>query len=424
MRKKLSGIVILGLILALLAGCNSSGGSKNSQKSDAKPEKLTLICTTDDVALFEHVGKQFEETYGIKVELISQAYDNTHQKIATSFSGKADVDLVYVDTPWPAEFASLGITIGLDDYMTEEFKSNIIDVTLEQMVCDGQTQAIPYCNNGKWMFYNKKALEAGGYTQPPKTWDELKAMSNDLMEKGIVKYGIAWAGKQAEGLICDMTTMLYAFGGSWLDDSGKMAFNSDAGAAGLSVMADSIKEGWADPASATYGDRENLDPFMAGDVAFVMNWSFAWGLANDVNASKIAGDVGVCLIPGNGTVESASVTGGGGLGIMSTSKYPDYAWKYIEMVASEETQKFALENNATLPTLKSLYENKELKEKYEFLELMYPQYAYAHFRPQLAGYSEWSNTLQPKISAVLVGEMDAKAALDEAAAATARFEKQ
>ena len=92
MRKKLSMIVVLGLIMALLAGCGNSGGSKNSQKSDAKPEKLTLICTTDDVALFEHVGKQFEEKYGIKLEIISQAYDNTHQKIATSFSGKGDVD--------------------------------------------------------------------------------------------------------------------------------------------------------------------------------------------------------------------------------------------------------------------------------------------------------------------------------------------
>lgn len=422
MRKKLSMIVVLGLIMALLAGCGNSGGSKNSQKSDAKPEKLTLICTTDDVAIFEHVGKQFEEKYGIKLEIISQAYDNTHQKIATSFSGKGDVDLVYVDTPWPAEFGSLGITIGLDDYMTEEFKSNIIDVTLEQMVYDGKTQAIPFCNNGKWMFYNKKVLEAGGYNEPPKTWDELEAMSKDLMEKGIVKYGIAWAGKQAEGLICDMTTMLYAFGGAWLDDNGKMAFNSDAGVAGLSVMADSIRDGWADPASATYGDRENLDPFMAGDVAFVMNWSFAWGLTNDANESKIAGDVGVCLIPGNGTVTSASVTGGGGLGIMSTSKAPDYAWKYIEMVTSEDTQTFALENNATLPTLKSLYENEELKAKFEFLELMYPQYAYAHFRPMLPEYSEWSNMVQPKISAALVGDMDAKTALDEAAAATAKFE--
>lgn len=423
MKKKLNIIIVLGLVITLLAGCGGSGGSKNGQKTDEKPEKLSLICTTDDVAMFEHVGKAFEEKYGIKLELISQAYDNTHQKIATSFSGKADVDLVYVDTPWPAEFGSLGITIGLDEYMTEEFKNSFVDVTLEQMVYDGKTQAIPYCNNGKWMFYNKKALAAGGYTEPPKTWEELEAMSKDLMDKGVVKYGIAWAGKQAEGLICDMTTMLYAFGGQWMDDNGQMTFNSEAGVQGLSVMADSIRDGWADPASSTYGDRENLDPFMAGDVAFVMNWSFAWNLTNDVNESKIAGDVGICLIPGNGTVESASVTGGGGLGIMSTSKYPDYAWKFIELLASQETQVFALENNATLPTLKSIYEDKELGEKYEFLGLMYPQYAYAHFRPMLPQYSEWSNNVQPRISAALVGETDAKAALDEAMAASEKFTK-
>lgn len=438
MKKSKIGCLCIISLSCLLAACQgapknessdlqeSKNGQQNGSVSDNgtdKPDKITIISTTDDVALFEHVGGQYEEKYGIAVEVISQAYDNTHQKIATSFSGRTDADLVYVDVPWAAEFGDLGITMDLNSYMTEEFKASFVDATLEQLVYDGKTQAIPFANNGKWMSYNKKILEEGGYENPPATWDELESMSKDLMEQGLVKYGIAWAGKQAEGLICDMTTMLYAFGGQWMDDQGKMVFNSPEGVQGLSVMTDSIKEGWADSASLSYGDRENLDPFMAGDVAFVMNWSFAWELANDPDESEIAGDVGICLVPGNGTVTSAAVTGGGGIGIISTSDSPEYAWKFIEMLVSPDNQKFALENNGTLPTLKALYEDPQLLEKYGYLELMYPQYEYSQFRPQLADYSEWSTMLQPKISAALLGDLSPEEALDQAAEESLKFTK-
>lgn len=435
--KKTAKFLCLVMSIGLLAGCGGADNgapagtpdSDNSTKENQvqnpeetdKPEKITIISTTDDVILFEHVGEQFKEKYGVSVEIVSQAYDNTHQKIATSFSGKTDADLIYVDVPWAAEFASLGITIDLDSYMTEEYKDQFIDAALSQLVCDGRTQAIPFANNGKWMFYNKKLLAEGGYTEAPKTWEELKAMSQDLIDKGIVKYGIAWAGKQAEGLICDMTTMLYSFGGSWKDDQGNMAFNSPEGVASLQFMVDSLKEGWADPSSLAYGDREVLDPFMAGDIAFVMNWSFAWGLANSPEESQIAGDVDIALMPGCETTRSAAVTGGGGLGIISTSDAPDYAWKYIELLTSEENQIFALDNNGTLPTVKSLYQNEELLQKYEYLGLMYPQYEYSQFRPQIAQYSQWSNLLQGKISEVLAGEADAQEAMDAVAADSAQF---
>ena len=79
---------------------------------------------------------------------------------------------------------------------------------------------------------------------------------------------------------------------------------------------------------------------VAGDVAFVMNWSFAWELANDPDESEIAG-MWICLVPGNGTVTSAAVTGGG-IGIISTSDSPEYAWKFIEMPVSPDNQKFVL----------------------------------------------------------------------------------
>lgn len=107
------------------------------------------------------------------------------------------------------------------------------------------------------------------------------------------------------------------------DDNGNWVFNNENGVAGLKLMVDSIQNGNADPGSINYTDREVLNPFMAGDIPFVLNWAFAYALANDPAESTIAGNVGIGLVPSNSDgVVSSPVTGGGGFAIASTSEHP------------------------------------------------------------------------------------------------------
>jgi len=387
-------------------------GQDTRTKQD-KPEKITIISTTDDVAYFEYVGKRFTELYDIDVEIINQSYDDTKTKITTSVTS-GNMDIAYLDVVWPAEFAKNGMIISLDGYYTDEIKSNMLQGSLDQMSVNGSLYGLPFCNNGMFMFYNKTMLEQAGFDNPPETWDELMDMSRTMQEKGFCKYGIAWPGLQAEGSICNMTTMLYSFGGAWTDDSGNFTFNSDAGVAAAAFMRDSITDGWADPSSVSYSDRDILDAFLAGDTAFVTNWSYALGVANDPAQSKVAGQVDVCLVPGANGIRSAFVTGGGGLGILSTSKYPDYAWKYLELLAQHDVQAYACENYGIMPTLKSVFEDKDLQEQYEYLRLMYPQFAYPSSRPAVPNYSKWSNIVQVSLSSIIVGDADAKTGLDQA----------
>lgn len=404
---KKNQLISLLLALVMLLGMGTAVAEEN------KPESLTVICTTDDVAYFEYAGSLFKEQTGVEIKLVSQSYDDTKTKVSTSVAGGV-ADIAYVDVVWPAEFASMGILLPLDSYITDETIADVIPATIDQLRFEGGTYGVPFSNNGKWMFYNKKILADGGYDAPPATWEELKAVSIDLQAKGLSKYGIAWAGVQAEGLLCDMTTMLSSFGGAWTDAEGNMTFNSDAGVAALDFMRQSIVDGWADPASTAYTDRDALDPFLAGDTPFVMNWSFAWALSNDASQSQVAGDVGVMLIPGTEGTMSGGVTGGGGLGVLSCTKYPEYAWKFLELCLSRDVQLNGLENCGTMPCLTSLFEDPEMQAKYDYLAMFYPQFEYAKPRPAVARYSEWSNVLQQAISSVLIGDTDAKIALDAA----------
>lgn len=139
-----------------------------------------------------------------------------------------------------------------------------------------------------------------------------------------------------------------------------------------------------------------------------------YGYANNPENSTVAGNVDVCLMPGTDKAESASVTGGGGFGVLSTSKYPEYAYKYIELFTSEDIQKYAYENYNVLPTIDALYKDENLVAEHEELAKFYPQFATAHPRPQLADYSEWSNTVQPLFSAALSGSTSIEDALNQA----------
>ena len=64
----------IALIAAGAAGCGSGGETAGDTGEDAgsestegeKPDKITLISTTDDVGYFEYIGEQYTEKTGVE----------------------------------------------------------------------------------------------------------------------------------------------------------------------------------------------------------------------------------------------------------------------------------------------------------------------------------------------------------------------
>ena len=99
--KRLIAAVLCMTMVAAITGCgnseNESDGVSKTETGD-KPESINVICTTDEEGLYEYVGEKYEEMYGIKVNLICQSYDNTHEKITTTWTGGGDADVCYVQS--------------------------------------------------------------------------------------------------------------------------------------------------------------------------------------------------------------------------------------------------------------------------------------------------------------------------------------
>ncbi len=421
MKKRIVSIVLTVIfIMGMLPACGSTKdaqGEENGKASDEKPEKMVILMSSEGTAPMEHAVKTFEEETGIKIELISEAYDNMHNKIMTMVAGGSQLDIISLDTVWPAEFADSDLILPLDDYIEDDFSEQFVDIAWEQLRFDGKQYGIPTGNDAKWLFYNKEKLKKAGYEEPPKTWEELGEMSQKMVKEGIVKYGMALGASQAEGLTCDFTAMLYGFGGQYRENdaeaSGAWQLNSDYAAACMTWLKESMENHVIDPASTTYTDRNVMNTFMAGDVAFVTGWSSYWTTTNSEEESAIAGKVGMTMLPGSEDAVSGSVAGGGGFAVARTTASEKYAVDFLKLLCEEEVQKDFLQGVSQMPTLKALYEEEELTEKFPILDMAFPQYEYAHFRPILVQYQEWSTMLQESIHKVLANGEEPRAVLEE-----------
>jgi multiple sugar transport system substrate-binding protein len=129
----------------------------------------------------------------------------------------------------------------------------------------------------------------------------------------------------------------------------------------------------------------------------------------------VAGHVGIEPAPGvKGKSEVSAVNGSMGLGITSTSKHPDEAWKYIVYMTSQPVQnEYA---KLSLPIWASSYDDPAVTQGQEELVSAAKTALGAMFpRPTTPHYQELSTALQVGIQQALLGMAEPKDALETAA---------
>jgi multiple sugar transport system substrate-binding protein len=355
----------------------------------------------------------------IKVNVEFVPYEGLRDKTLLSQGAGGGYDVVLFDVIWPAEYAENKVLVDVTDRITPDMKSAIMPGAWTTVDYKDHAYGMPWILDTKYLFYNTEMLEKAGIAAPPKTWDELISQAKTIKEKGIVEYPIVWSWAQAEAVICDYTMLLASYGGSFLTDDGKPAFQSGGGVQALDYMVKSVEEGVTNPNSKEYVEEDVRRVFSSGQAAFALNWTYMYNSANTPGGeTKIAGKVGVVPGPGvSGKLDASAVNGSMGLGITTASKHPDEAWKYILAMTSPETQsKYA---QLSLPIWSAWYDHPNVDKSQEpliaaakvGLAAMYP-------RPTTPKYQELSTAIQQAIQSALLKSATPEAALKDAAAAS------
>jgi multiple sugar transport system substrate-binding protein len=358
---------------------------------------------------------------GITVQYIELPTPNNstevHTYLVNSLNAKnGEPDVFTQDCIWIPEFGGAGLALALDDFITDDDKAEYYPGLIENCTWDGKTVAWPWFVDGGFLYYRADLLDKHELA-PPQSWDELVAAAQEIVanEGNPELQGFLWQAKQAEVLVCDWVEFLGSAGGSTLDGL-EVTINNEAGNQALQFMHDLIYDVKITPeAVLTYDEEPSRIPFTSGNGVFLRNWSYVYNLAQDPEQSSVVDQVQFQPLPHFPDGKSTACLGGYQFGLNASSKHPEEAFKLMQFLSSEESQKrYALEI-AVAPTRPAVYEDPELQEKNPFLVGLKEVFVGSTARPIHPGYPQMSLAIQSGLSGALANQMEVQEALDDIA---------
>jgi multiple sugar transport system substrate-binding protein len=398
---KMSGAGLAGAALLGTAGCGGGGGSSgNLVFTMGRDTSQTLGPMVDD---FNKQNKgNFKVTYREMPTDSGQYFD----KLQTEFqAGQSDIDVIGGDIIWAAQFAANQWVVDLSDRFPKSDQSKYLPAPIEGLTYDGKIWAVPWFTDAGMLFYRKDLLEKSGYSEPPKTWDELKEMALKTKKDSGLEAGFVFQGDNYEGGVCNGLEYIWTHGGDVLDGD-QVIIDSPETVAGLTTERSMITDGVSPEAVSTLQET-TTDPYFLGNKAvFARIWSYEYALAGTSSYPKVKPDqIGVASLPvGNGGPH-ANCVGGWNMFISALSDQQDEAWEFIKWMTGEYGEKRRAIDATLLPTLKSLYDDPELRKKVPTIAVADAALKQAKPRPVSPYYSDMSLKMAEEFNTSLKGDI-------------------
>lgn len=411
LKMKALSLLFLAFIL-VISGCSNSPAGGENQNEEKKEEVVKIVYSKgqDATGGTRKIVEEFNKrNKNIQVEFREMPADTgqQHDAYVTMFNGgSSEIDVMELDTIWPAEFAQAGYLQELDRFLQQDKEIKLEDYNqgaVSAASFNGKQWAMPKYIDTGLLFYRKDIISED---EVPKTWDELIASAKENQGKEGTKFGYLMQAKQYEGLVCNGIEFIYSYGGKILDENGKVVINTPESVKGVAKLVEVATMDAVPDNITTFIEQEAHTAFIEGQSPYVRNWPYQYGLANDPSQSKIVDKVGVAPLPA-GDKGHAAALGGWMVGINKFSKHKKEAWEFVKFMTGPEGQKIAAIHGALAPTIPALYEDKEIIEKNPFFAEKGFQEGIeaAVARPVAANYPEVSEVIQIELSKAIAKEV-------------------
>ncbi|MDP9480941.1 MAG: ABC transporter substrate-binding protein [Actinomycetota bacterium] len=354
---KLGGAGLAGAALLGTAGCGGGGSGSND---------VLLSFGPDDTGTLPKLIEKFNKQSDFKIAYREMPSDTGQyfDKLRTQFqAGGGDIDVIVGDVIWPAQFAANGWIADLTDRFTDA--DEFLPGPMQSATYEGKIYGVPWYTDAGLLYYRQDLLEKAGYSEPPKTWDELQEMANKVKQDEGIKNGYVFQGAEYEGGVCNGLEYIKSHGGDVLDpeDPSKVIIDSPESAAGLATYRSMVESGAAPQAVLQYKEDESHSSFLNGEAVFIRNWPYMYSLAGSTDYPDVKPEqVGVAPLPVDPGNQSYSTLGGWNFLINTASDKQDQAWEFIRFMTAPEQQKFRAVEGSFLPTRQSLYDDTEITE--------------------------------------------------------------
>lgn len=401
------GIRKYSIAIALAMTC----ASLVSFQAKAEDVKLTLWSLDRDTQPAPNLIKAFNaQNNGVQIEYRYIQFDDVVSEAMRAYSTGKAPDIIAIDNPNHAMFASRGVFLDLTDRIARSTvikAENYFPGPLKSATWKDRYFGVPKATNTIALYYNKDLFKAAGLDPqtPPKTWDELVETARKLTDPSKNVYGITFSAKANEEGTFQFLPWAQMGGASYKSINGEGAVRA------LTIWKQLIDEKLTSPDTLTRSQWDSTATFNAGNAAMAI--SGPWEIDRMLTDAKFEWGTALLPVPQEGAQRSSAM-GDYNWAIFSSTKHPEEAFKALEFFASRDATMYKdfgqlpARSDLPVPPTGNAVKDAALAT---FLEQM----KYAQPRGPSPDWPKISKAIQDAIQAALTGQMTPKAALDQAA---------
>ncbi len=431
MKKRIiAGLLCLSLMLPLFA-CGKDSGTNSSQKETGKQSSVKTDSSQGNdnksgisIASFPDQPKSALESainaakLDYAVEIIEYPQNEYENKIKMAFGTDAATDIVLIDGPNVASYATTGVLEPLNSYWPEDDFNDLVESSKSTATYQDKIWCAPLNEANTLLFYNKDVFDELGIVAPTKledtwTFDELLEVCEKVTIPG-ERYAIMpqmfSLANLNEGMTFTQMLWIWMAGGEVLNEDATKAdgyFNSEKSKAGIKYYADLFSKGYATT-------EDVINAYETGKVVMWLNGPWVVG-----NLARDFPDFNWGATPMPKGERSASGAGSWNLSIAAESSNKEKAWEVIHAITGKEGAAIWCKETGNIPARKSVLDNDKTYSEYPYDIVNEQLQNTAIARPVTPAYPQISEALAKCFAAVAYGE-DVDKAVEEA---TEKMEK-
>ncbi|WP_433541482.1 extracellular solute-binding protein [Streptosporangium sandarakinum] len=276
MNKRIIGVAGAGVAAALaLSACGSGSGEGGGEKAADGSVTLKLVAadygggpSSPDGGdkFWKGVVDEFQAANPkIKVDVQVINWNDIDKQVATMVQNGQVPDIL--QTGDYSGFVKDGLLYKTDEVLSPQTQSDLLTKFADYGKVDGTAYGIPFVSSARALFYNKDLFAKAGISDPPKTWDELKADAEKLKKAGVSQpFGLPLGQEEAQA---ESFLWFMGNGGGYKDASGKWTVNSPQNVEAFTFLKGMVDAGLTTPNPGTKDRKKVWEDFAAGKVGMV-----------------------------------------------------------------------------------------------------------------------------------------------------------
>jgi putative chitobiose transport system substrate-binding protein len=266
-QKLISTFTGFGLFLSVMIACtgpNTPPSSNNKQEI----EFWTMQLQPQFTNYFEKLIAEYEAANpGWQIKWVDVPWSAMESKILAAVSAQTAPDVVNLNPDFASMLAQRQAWLNLDPLVPATARQAYLPNIWQASSLNGKTFGLPWYITTEITIYNTDLLKKAGLTKPPATYQELAQVARQIKEKtGKYAFFVTFVPEDSSQVLQSFVQM----GVSLVDESGKAAFNTEAGRAVFQYWVDLYQQGLLPQEVLTQGHQRAVQLYQAGETALLL----------------------------------------------------------------------------------------------------------------------------------------------------------